>query len=150
MGHTYTALLTHIVFGTKYRQPLLDEELKPRLFAYMGGIIRDLGGIAHLINGPNDHIHILASLPPTRSLAEIMCVVKTNSSRWVHEQFPMRKKFGWQTGYGAFSVDHAGLEVVKRYIANQEEHHRTKKFHEEYLSILEEYGMEYDERYMWG
>jgi putative transposase len=116
----------------------------------MGGIIRELDGIAHLINGPNDHVHILASLPASRSLGEIMCVVKTNSSRWVHEQFPRRSKFAWQTGYGAFCVDHAGLEVVKQYIANQEEHHRTKKFQEEYISFLEEYGMEYDERFMWG
>jgi len=149
MSHTYIQLLVHIVFSTKNRQPFLDAELRPRIFAYMGGIFRELEAIAILINGPSDHVHILASLPAKTSLSDIMRVVKTNSSRWVHEQFPNRQQFAWQTGYGAFSVSQSNLEVVRAYIANQEEHHRKRTFQGEYVAFLKEYGIEYDEQYLW-
>ena len=149
MGHTYIQMWAHIVFGTKYRLPFIDEELAPRLFAYVGGIIRELGGIALLVNGPTDHVHILTSLPPRVPLCDFMRVVKTNSSRWVHEQYPTRRHFAWQTGYGAFSVSQSAVETVKAYIANQQEHHRRRTFPDEYLGLLREYAVEYDEKYIW-
>ena len=149
MGHTYIKLLTHIVFSTKHRQPFMDSELKPRLFAYMGGIIREIDGTAILINGPSDHVHILASLPAKAALSDVMRILKTNSSKWVHDTFRNRRKSSWQTGYGAFSVSQSDLEVVKRYIADRQERHRRITFQEEYLSLLKEYGIEYDEQHLW-
>ncbi|MBI4658273.1 MAG: IS200/IS605 family transposase [Verrucomicrobia bacterium] len=149
MAHTYTNLLTHIIFSTKDRRPLLDDELRPRLFAYLGGIIRELDGTSRIINGPADHVHILASLAAKHSLSEVMRVLKANSSGWVRETFPNHKEFAWQIGYGAFSVSHSNRAAVEKYIANQEEHHRKVTFQEEYLAFLKKHEIAYDERYLW-
>ncbi len=104
MAHTFTTLHTHVIFSTKERCPFLDDEIRPRIFAYMGGIVRELHGTAAIINGVSDHVHMLVQLPAEVSLAECLRIVKTNSSRWVHETFADRKKFAWQSGYGASSV----------------------------------------------
>ena len=149
MSHTYTKLLTHIIFSTKHRFPFIDPELGSRLFPYMGGIIRKLEGWPILINGIPDHVHILASLPPKLAVSDVLRTVKANSSLWIHEQFSSLEKFGWQTGFGAFSVSHRDLDIVRTYIANQEEHHRHITFQEEFLKLLKEYEIEYDERYIW-
>ena len=149
MAQTFTHLLTHVIFSTKERRPLLKAEFRPRLFAYMGGIIRDLGGKALIINGTSDHMHVLVSMPATIPIAEMMRVVKSKSSRWVHEQFSSESGFTWQAGYGAFSVSHSNAEAVKHYIADQEAHHRKVSFQDELLSLLRKNGLEYDERYIW-
>jgi putative transposase len=104
MAHTFTNLLTHIIFSTKDRMPTLDPNLKERLFPYMGGIFRELGATPLLINGPTDHVHILAVLPAKLSVSEILNEVKSNSSGWVHKTFPPRSTFAWQIGYAAFGV----------------------------------------------
>src|SRR5713101_9950227 len=104
MPHTFASLLVHVIFSTKNRQPDLSPDLASRLFPYMGGIVKELKGAALIINGPADHVHLLLSIPATASIADMLRVVKTNSSRWVHEQFPARRGFGWQAGYGAFTV----------------------------------------------
>jgi REP element-mobilizing transposase RayT len=149
MAHTFTNLLTHVIFSTKDRVPHIDAELKPDLFAYMGGIVREIDGKALGINGTADHVHLLIKLPPTIAISDAMRVLKTNSSRWVHEQWDSRSAFGWQTGYGAFSVSQSNVPAVLRYIANQEEHHRKVSFQEEFLAYLKKHGIEYDERYIW-
>ncbi len=149
MAHTYTNLLIHIIFSTKDRRPFLDADLKPRLYAYLGGILRELDGTACLINGPADHVHILASLAAKHCLSDMMRVLKANSSGWVHENSPQHKDFAWQIGYGAFSVSHSNRAAVERYIANQEEQHRKVTFQEEYLAFLKKHGIPYDERYIW-
>lgn len=149
MAHTHTNLLFHVVFSTKARAPLLDADLKPRLFAYMGGIIRELGGTALLINGPTDHVHILALLPAKLGLSEIVGKVKANSCGWVHGEFAAKRHFAWQTGYGAFSVSHSQKQTVLDYIAAQEEHHRKVPFKEELLALLKKHEIEYDEKYLW-
>ena len=149
MAHTFTNLLTHIVFSTKDRQPWLNAEIKPRLFAYLGGIFRELDAKALTINGPADHVHILASLPAKTALSEIMRTVKANSSGWVHETFPAAGAFAWQMGYGAFSVSQSNIEVVRAYIENQEAHHRRMTFQEEYVALLKKHDIEYDARYLW-
>ncbi len=148
MAHTYTDLLFHVIFSTKDRAPLLDVKLKPRLFPYTGGIIRELGGTALLINGPNDHVHILASLPAKTALSEIIGKAKANSSGWVHREFTEKQAFAWQTGYAAFSVSHSQKQSVLDYIANQEEHHRKVSFQEELITFLKKHEVEYDERYI--
>ena len=149
MAHTFTHLLTHIVFSTKDRASLLDADLKARLFPYLAGIIRAQDGKAIIINGPADHVHILASLAAKHSLSDLMRDLKANSSGWVHEHFPLKRTFAWQTGYGAFSVSHSSLAEVERYIANQEEHHRQVSFQEEFVAFLKKHEIEYDERFLW-
>lgn len=150
MGHTHTNLLFHIVFSTKERALLLDAELKPRLFAYLGGIFRELGGMALLINGPADHIHILALLPAKLGVSEVVGKVKANSSGWVHREFPDKRSFAWQTGYAAFTVSHSQRQSVLDYIWDQEEHHRKISFKEEFVAFLKKHEIAYDERYLWG
>ena len=128
---------------------MLDAELKPRLFAYMGGIFRELGGKALLINGPSDHVHILALLPAKLGISEVVGKVKANSSGWVHREFPNKWSFAWQTGFAAFTVSHSQKQSVLDYIANQEQHHRKVSFQEEFLSFLKKHEIEYDEKYLW-
>lgn len=149
MAHTFTHLLTHIVFSTKDRAPLLEPELKSRLFPYMGGIIRQMDGHVMLINGPADHVHILTTFPARLSLSDFMRDLKANSSGWVHNEFPKWKAFAWQTGYGAFAVSHSSLQEVKDYIRDQEEHHRRKTFKQEFVSFLKRHEIQYDPRYLW-
>ena len=148
MPRTYTQLLSHIVFSTKERRPTLTPELRARLFPYMGGIIRQLDGVALLINGVADHVHLLVSMPATTAPSEFVGKLKTNSSKWVHENFPEARAFAWQLGYSAFSVSVSQQKGVLDYIADQEEHHRKVSFQEELISFLKKHGVEYDERYV--
>jgi len=149
MSHTHTNLLTHIIFSTKDRMPLIDSDIKTRLHAYLGGIVRELKGTALGVNGTMDHVHMLIGLPPTVALSDVVRVTKANSSRWIHEQVG-DKKFGWQSGYGAFSVSPSQIAVVKGYIQKQEEHHRKRDFEQEFVSLLRHCGIEYDERFVFG
>ncbi len=149
MAHTFTNLLTHVIFSTKDRRPHLDPQVKERLFPYMGGILKETKAKCLAINGPADHVHILALIPPVAALSDVMRILKTNASRWVHEQWPSLTDFAWQTGYGAFSVSESLKQEVAAYIANQEEHHRKMTFQEEFIAFLKRHGIEYDERYIW-
>ena len=149
MAHSFTNLLTHIVFSTKTRAPLIDSDLAARLHPYLGGIVRELGGTALEINGTTDHVHLLTRLPASVALADALRIMKTNSSRWVHQTWPDRRSFAWQTGYGAFSVSQSNVEDVRAYIANQEKHHRRMSFQEELIGLLRRHGIEFDERYIW-
>jgi len=149
MAHTFTHLLTHIIFSTKDRAPLLDVDLKPRLIPYLGGIIRAHDGKALIINGPTDHVHILASLAAKHSLSDLMRELKADSSGWVHKNVPNQKEFAWQIGYGAFSVSYSNLAEVEKYIADQEEHHKCISFQEEFMAFLKKHEIQYDERFLW-
>jgi REP element-mobilizing transposase RayT len=148
MAHTYTNILIHALFSTKDRHPWLSPEVRDEVFRYLGGTINELGGQSLLVNGPRDHIHMLFELPRTLSIAATMEKTKSHSSGWLKERWPDLRAFGWQTGYAAFSVSKSQAEHVKRYIGNQEEHHRKISFQEELLAFLKEYGIEYDPRYV--
>ncbi len=148
MAHTYSSLLAHVVFSTKHRAAMIGDELKPKLHAYIGGLVRELGGKALAINGTADHVHILLRLPPNVPMSEAMRVVKANSCRWVHENRPARASFGWQTGYAVFSMSESNRQTVIEYITNQERHHCKMSFQEEYLAFLEKHGIEFDERFV--
>ena len=147
MAHTHTNLLVHIVFSTQAFLPLIKNEVKAELFAYMGGLVKELKGKPIIINGMHDHVHMLILLPPNISVSEAMRFVKANSSRWVKERFGT--KFAWQKGFGAFSVSRSNVDAVAKYIKDQERHHRRIDFKTEFVSLLDKNQVEYDERYLW-
>ena len=149
MSQTFTNLLYHVIFSTKNREPFVDAELSQPLHAYLGGILLEQGGRPLIVGGVADHVHVLTHLPKMLLVPDALRVLKSNSSRWVHEQFPGRAAFAWQTGYAAFSVSQSGVEDVRRYIANQEEHHKSVSFQDEYRAFLRRHALEFDERYMW-
>ncbi len=150
MAHSFASLLVHIIFSTKNRAPDVSPEIAGRLFPYMAGIVSERKGVPLIINGPADHVHLLVSFPTNEAIAELLRVVKANSSRWVHEQFPAQRGFGWQAGYAAFTVSASRAAEVKDYIARQQEHHRRVSFQEEYLALLQKHGITYDARDLWG
>jgi putative transposase len=140
---TYGANFLHCVFSTKDRKDLITPELRPKLWAYLFGIAKNLGIELLAVGGTTNHVHVLIALPPTLRLAEALQKLKANSSRWMGEQ---GISFEWQKGYGAFSVSLSLLEMVKAYIRNQEEHHRKRSFEEEFRALLQKSGIAYDER----
>lgn len=148
MAHTFSNILIHTMFSTKHRKPCLDEEARQELFPYMGGIVANLKGQSLLINGPSDHVHMLFVQPAALGLGELMEKVKANSSRWVHQRWPERARFAWQTGYTAFSVSQSQVETVRKYVRNQEQHHRKISFEEELAAFLKQHGIVYDERFL--
>ncbi|MHB9134373.1 MAG: IS200/IS605 family transposase [Armatimonadota bacterium] len=149
MSHTYSNLLIHLIFATKNRRPLINDSFKNRLYGYMTGIINNEFGTLIRINGMPDHTHVVMAQKPTVAIADLVRVLKSRSSGWVHDTFPYEQYFAWQPGYGAFSVDESRLEELIKYVENQEAHHHTVTFQEEYLRFLQEYHVEYDERYLW-
>ena len=148
MPGSFASLYYHIAFGTKDRRPLITPDLAAPLHNYMAGIIQRLAGRALATGGTADHVHILAALDKDRAVSAVIRDLKANSSRWVHETYPEHADFGWQEGYGAFTVSVRGLDSVRAYIARQEEHHRTVSFRDELASFLREHGIPYDERYV--
>ena len=150
MSHTYSNLLVHIIFSTQERHPTIAAEIQPDLFAYIGGIVHGLHGRPLVVGGTNDHVHVLMRLPQDASVADVVRVLKTNSSRWIHEKWPERAAFSWQTGYAAFSVNESNVAIITKYITEQPTHHRRRSFQEEFVAFLKKNGIEYDERYVWG
>ena len=148
MSDSYTNLLYHIVFSTKDRRPFITPAYEVRIYDYIGGTIRSLGGICLELNGTEDHVHLLAKLRPTRAVSDVLRELKANASGWMHDVFPSLKNFSWQRGYGAFTVSHSNVESVRRYIARQKEHHQKVSFKDEFIQFLKENGIDYDERFI--
>jgi REP element-mobilizing transposase RayT len=144
MAHTYASNFIHCVFSTKDRLPLIPASRTAELYAYLGGIARGEGFSLIAAGGTAIHIHLLFVLPASCSLAQAVQKLKGGSSRW------MGHGFSWQEGYGAFSVSPSQISVVKRYIQSQEEHHRKRNFEEEFLVLLSNCGIQYDERFVFG
>ena len=149
MPNSYTKLLYHFVCGTKDRRPLISDQWRGELDRYIGGLVSEKGGELLEIGGMPDHVHLSIRSRPDISVSDLMCFIKANSSGWIHKEFPALQPFAWQSGYGAFSVSHSAIGDVKRYIANQHEHHRIKTFQEECREFLDRHEMDYDERYLW-
>ena len=129
--HSCHYSLFHCVFAALERRPLIVPEIRERLWAFLGGTARELGLKALIAGGIEDHVHVLLSLSSSISLAVALQKLKANSSRWVHQTFVARASFGWQRGYGAFSIGIAQVETTIRYIKNQERHHRKLCFQQE-------------------
>lgn len=149
MAKSYTNLIYHIVFSTKDRRPLITAELKPRLYEYIGGTIRGLGGISLAINGMADHAHVLAKLRPDKALSAVLRDLKSNSSGWMHDVFPEMRDFSWQNGYGTFTVSASQISKVQKYIVEQEIHHAKNTFRDEFIGLLAANEIEFDEKYLW-
>ncbi len=149
MGQSLVKLYAHIVFSTKHRQNLIDEEIADDLFAYIGGICKNLECNPIIVGGYRNHVHVLCVLSKKIALMTLLDRMKSNSSKWAKTKGDKYQDFYWQNGYGCFSVSPLGVESLKGYISNQNDHHRQKSFEEEYIKFLEDYQVDYDEKYVW-
>jgi putative transposase len=148
MANTYTQIHIQVVFAVKHRASLIKNEWKDELYKYMTGIIQMHNHKLIIINGMPDHVHLFFGMRPTQSLSDLMQDVKGSSSKWINDNKFVNGKFEWQEGYGAFSYNKSHTDNVIEYIRNQEIHHGKKSFTEEYKDMLDKFGVEYDERYI--
>jgi REP element-mobilizing transposase RayT len=149
MAQSLAKILVHLIFSTKNRQGLIIPDVREELWAYLVGTLRNLESPSLLINGVEDHVHILFSLSRNYAVKTIVEELKKSSSKWIKTKGPGFHGFAWQNGYGAFSVSQSAVESTRRYIALQEEHHRRMTFQEEFRRFLARYEVAYDERYVW-
>jgi len=148
MPNTYTQIHIHAVFAVQNRKSLISKEWQERLYKYIIAIIHKRNHKVLAIGGMPDHIHILFGFRPTQALSALMQEVKRDTSEWINQNKFVTGKFKWQEGYGAFSYSKSQIPNVAKYIENQEKHHSKKTFAEEYRKILEDFGVEYDERFI--
>jgi REP element-mobilizing transposase RayT len=147
--HSFASCHLHVVFSTKEGRRLITAELQKRLWPFLGGIARECIMKAIQIGGVEDHVHILLSIPSTLAISKAVQLLKGNSSKWIHDTFPEHWDFGWQEGYGAFSIGVSGIDDTVAYIQKQADHHRVKTFKEEFIVFLKKHHMEYDEATLW-
>ena len=143
---SHSRLIYHVVFATKDRFPLISERWENELYAYLAGIVKRNKGRVIIINGMSDHVHLLIVLEPC-DLPAFMRELKASSSRWAKQHQP---KFAWQRRYGAFTVSESAIEKVRDYIRDQKEHHAKRTFEQEYVGILRNHNIEFDEQYLWN
>jgi putative transposase len=149
MAQSLANVLVHIIYSTKNRVPFISPEISEELFPYLATICKGCKSPAHKIGGAEDHVHLICSLSRMITIAKLIEELKTNSSKWIKTKGRDFRGFGWQNGYGAFSIGQSQLDDVRRYIAGQKEHHRRKTFQEEFREFLRRYQIEFDERYVW-
>jgi len=149
MPQSLSRLHIHLIFSTKYREPLINDPVRNDLHAYMASVLKNLGCVPGLINSVEDHVHILLELARTVSVSQTVEEVKKSSSKWIKTQGNEFAGFAWQAGYGAFAVSESNVPSVREYVAEQREHHQCKSFQEEYRAFLERHGVPFDERYVW-
>jgi len=148
MGNTFSQIYIQVVFAVTGRMSLITKDYKEELHKYITGIVRNKGQKLISINGIPDHLHILIGLRPAMALADLVRDVKSDSSDWVNRKKLSRGKFAWQEGYGAFSYGHSQLDMIIRYIQNQERHHKRRSFKDEYLTLLKKFEIEFKEEYV--
>ncbi len=148
MPSTHLSLHYHVVFSTKGRLPMINRDWRDDLHSYLGGIMNKLKGAPLAVGGVDDHIHTLIGLRSTHRLDYVMRDLKSGSSIWVHEEVGKRK-FDWQEGYFCTTVSPSQIQRVRKYVLNQEEHHKKQGFEDEYLELLKLNGIEYDDRFLW-
>jgi REP element-mobilizing transposase RayT len=150
MSNTFTQIYIQAVFAVKGRQSLISHNHEDELYSYIGGILKNKGHKPLAINGIPDHIHIFFGMKPIEALSDLIRDIKANSSGFINDQNWFRGKFNWQEGFGGFSYSHSELDDVIQYVANQKQHHEKKSFKVEYLSLLEEFNIKYDDRYVFN
>ena len=148
MSQSLSKIYIHLIFSTKNREAWITSNTRQPLHNYMAGILNNIGSKAYEINGTADHVHVLCLHPRTITVADLLRNLKSDSTKWYKSQ-TQQSAFAWQAGYGAFSVSHSDVGKVRHYIQNQEEHHRTKTFQDEYRLFLQKYQINYDEQYVW-
>jgi putative transposase len=148
MAGTFSRLLYHVVFSTKFRARFIEPTLRAELYPYVERIIRRQGGWLLSLGGMPDHVHLLLRLKPDRAIADLVRHVKGGSSKWIHEQKGLCPEFAWQSGYAAFSVSESKESTVGSYIEKQEEHHRRTTFEEELVALLRKHNVEFDPAYV--
>jgi REP element-mobilizing transposase RayT len=148
MANTYTQIHIQAVFTVQNRECLISETWKDELYKYISGIIKNNHHKLLSINGMSDHIHILFGFRPTQSLSSLLQDVKGSSSKWINEREFVKGKFSWQEGFGAFSYSKREISKIADYIDNQKIHHSRKTFSEEYIELLKDFGVDYDDRYL--
>jgi REP element-mobilizing transposase RayT len=144
----YTQFYHHIIFAVKYRERLLKKEFRPEVFKYISGIITNRGHKSIIVNGVDDHIHVLIGLNPNDKISDLVASIKRSSSLHINHQNWFKGKFQWQDGYGGFSHSRSQIKNVYKYINNQENHHEENKFRKEYINLLKRYRIKYDEKYL--
>lgn len=149
MSQSLSKIYVHLIFSTKNRVPLITDDIKDELFNYLGGVCKNLECNPLQVGGYRDHVHILCLLSKKITLVKLLEEVKSSSSKWIKTKDEKFSNFYWQSGYGAFSVNPTEIDVVIKYIQNQEEHHKVKSFQDEYRAFLKKYEVEYDEKYVW-
>ena len=148
MPNTYSQITIHAVFAVKHRENFITKDWRDNLHQYISGIIKHKGAKSLAVGGWKDHVHILFGMPVTTSIADFMSAVKANSSKWINEQNYVKGKFQWQEGYGAFSYARSQRDTVINYIMNQEAHHQSKSFKEEYLKMLTDFEIGFEDKYL--
>lgn len=148
MPNAYTQIHIQTVFAVQNRQSLISKEWKDELYKYITGIIQHYDHKVLQINGMPDHVHILFGMRPTQSISDLMKQVKQDSSKWINDRRLTPGRFSWQAGYGAFSYSKQQLPNVIDYIKNQERHHTQTSFYEEYINLLEEYEIDYNQSFL--
>jgi REP element-mobilizing transposase RayT len=149
MPQSLSRVLIHLTFSTHDRHPYLSPEIRPELFSYLAGSLREHDSTPLKVGGVADHVHLLFGISRIDSIAGVVEYLKTASSKWIKPRGPEFSTFHWQRGYGAFSVGMSEIDTIRGYIDRQEDHHRRVTFQEEYLAFLHRYGIDYDERYVW-
>lgn len=149
MSQSLSSVLIHLIFSTKHRQPLITSDIEIELYHYLATVFRENKCPSLKIGGYTDHVHALFALSRTVTIAEIVEEVKKRSSKWIKTKGVEFEEFAWQAGYGAFSVSQSNVDVVKKYIENQKQHHAKSDFQTEFRELLRKHEIEYDERYVW-
>ena len=149
MPQSLAQILVHLVFSTKNREAVLGDNIRDELHAYIGGIVENQKGTLLKAGSVADHIHLLITQPRTCAPSDLVQEIKTGSSKWLKTKGPHYANFHWQGGYGIFSISPSHRPALEVYIGDQAEHHRVVTFQEEYRRLLQKYGIEYDERYVW-
>ena len=150
MANTYTQIYLHVVFAVEGRQSLIAREHNDELQKYITGIISGQQHKLIAINNMPDHLHLLTGMRPDVSLSDLVRDIKAGSSKFINKSRWVKGRFSWQEGFGAFSYSRSQLGAVIRYIQNQQKHHAKKSFREEYVELLEKFGVEYDDRYVFN
>lgn len=148
MANTYTQVNIHAIFSIKGRENIITRNFREDLFKYISGILNQNNQYSLAVNGYKDHVHLFFELQPTKALADIIRIVKTNSSKWINENRFVKGKFAWQEGYGAFSYARSQRDDVIKYIMNQEKHHEKRTFREEYFDLLKKFQIEFNDHYV--
>ncbi len=148
MANTFSQIYIQVVFSTCKRENCISESWKDELYKYISGIVRNKGQKLIAINGTNDHIHIFLGIKPSIAFSDLVRDIKNNSSNFINNKHFAKGRFSWQEGYGSFSYSHSQLNMVVKYIMNQEEHHKKKSFRMEYIEMLREFDISFNEKYL--